>query len=121
MVLEPSADHRRGCRNYTAARQLVLEDPEPLFHSGLHRPSQVLEVSLQNECKKAPSCVRCELRFVDRINRNELIYRQVRFVDNQGLEIAKVATGVTLHTPRGYDFADRFPRGVRPAAPAPAR
>jgi hypothetical protein len=37
------------------------------------------------------------------------------------LEIAKVATGVTLHTPRGYDFADRFPRGVRPAAPAPAR
>jgi hypothetical protein len=28
------------------------------------------------------------------------------------------ATGVTLHTPRGYDFADRFPRGVRPAAPA---
>lgn len=34
------------------------------------------------------------MRFVDRINRNELIYRQVRFVDNQGLEIAKVPDGV---------------------------
>jgi signal transduction histidine kinase len=33
------------------------------------------------------------LRFVDRINRNELIYRQVRYVDNQGLEIAKVTNG----------------------------
>jgi signal transduction histidine kinase len=33
------------------------------------------------------------LRFVDRINRNELIYRQVRYVDNQGREIAKVLDG----------------------------
>ena len=33
------------------------------------------------------------LRFVDRINRNEVIYRQVRYVDNQGREIAKVLDG----------------------------
>ena len=33
------------------------------------------------------------LRFVDRLNRNELIYRQVRYVDNQGREIAKVLDG----------------------------
>jgi signal transduction histidine kinase len=33
------------------------------------------------------------VRFVDRINRNELIYRQVRYVDNQGREIAKVLDG----------------------------
>src|SRR5271169_3116983 len=33
------------------------------------------------------------LRFVDRMNHNELIYRQVRYVDNQGREIAKVADG----------------------------
>jgi HAMP domain-containing protein/putative methionine-R-sulfoxide reductase with GAF domain len=33
------------------------------------------------------------LRFVERINRNELIYHQVRYVDNQGLEIAKVTDG----------------------------
>ena len=33
------------------------------------------------------------VRFVDRINRTEPIYRQVRYVDNQGREIAKVADG----------------------------
>ena len=33
------------------------------------------------------------LRFVDRMNHNELIYRQVRYVDNQGREIAKVLDG----------------------------
>ena len=32
-------------------------------------------------------------RFVDRINHNELIYRQVRYVDSQGQEIAKVTNG----------------------------
>jgi signal transduction histidine kinase len=33
------------------------------------------------------------LRFVDRMNRNEAVYRQVRYVDDQGREIAKVADG----------------------------
>jgi len=33
------------------------------------------------------------LRFADRMNRNEIIYRQVRYVDNQGREIAKVLDG----------------------------
>ena len=32
-------------------------------------------------------------RFVDRMNHNELIYRQVRYVDSQGQEIAKVTNG----------------------------
>lgn len=33
------------------------------------------------------------LRFVDRMNHNELIYRQIRYVDNQGREAAKVTDG----------------------------
>ena len=32
-------------------------------------------------------------RLADRINRNELIYRQIRYIDDQGREIAKVVDG----------------------------
>src|SRR5215470_2762918 len=32
-------------------------------------------------------------RLADRINRNELIYHQIRYVDDQGREIAKVVDG----------------------------
>ena len=33
------------------------------------------------------------VRFVDRMNHNELIYRQVRYVDGEGREIAKITDG----------------------------
>ena len=32
-------------------------------------------------------------RLADRINRNELIYRQIRYIDDQGREIAKIVDG----------------------------
>ena len=49
------------------------------------------------------------LRFVDRINRNELIYRQVSYVDNQGLEIAKVTDGAIDPNRRDVSAADVLP------------
>jgi signal transduction histidine kinase len=33
------------------------------------------------------------LRFVERMNRNEMIYRQVRYIDDKGREIAKITDG----------------------------
>ena len=50
---------------------------------GLHEETEVYRREIE----------RSLLRFVDRINRNELIYRQVRYVDSQGQEIAKVTDG----------------------------
>ena len=48
------------------------------------------------------------LRFVDRMNRNELIYRQVRYVDNQGREIAKVLDGAINPDRRNVSAAPFF-------------
>jgi len=48
------------------------------------------------------------LRFVDRMNRNELIYRQVRYVDNQGREIAKVLDGAINPDRRDVSAAPFF-------------
>jgi signal transduction histidine kinase len=45
------------------------------------------------------------LRFVKRINRNELIYRQVRYVDDKGREVAKVGNGAI--DPHRADVSDR--------------
>jgi len=47
------------------------------------------------------------VRFVDRMNRNERVYRQVRYVDDQGREIAKVADGV-IDSNRGDVSNDPF-------------
>jgi signal transduction histidine kinase len=52
------------------------------------------------------------VRFVDRINRNELIYRQVRYVDNQGREIAKVLDG-TIDSNRTDVTASPFFQAVK--------
>jgi signal transduction histidine kinase len=52
------------------------------------------------------------VRFVDRMNHNELIYRQVRYVDNQGREIAKVANGA-IDPNRADVSADPFFRTVK--------
>jgi len=52
------------------------------------------------------------VRFVDRMNHNELIYRQVRYVDNQGREIAKVANGA-IDPNRANVSADPFFRTVK--------
>ena len=63
------------------------------------------------------------LRFVDRINRNELIYRQVSYVDNQGLEIAKVTDGAINPNRRDVSAAGffqavkRLPNGGMYASP----
>jgi signal transduction histidine kinase len=64
------------------------------------------------------------LRFVDRMNHNELIYRQVRYVDSQGREIAKVANGAT--DPNRTDVSNapffravkQLPKGEMYASPA---
>jgi signal transduction histidine kinase len=64
------------------------------------------------------------LRFVDRINHNELIYRQVRYVDGKGREIAKVADGVI--DPNRTDMSGapffravmQLPNGAMYASPA---
>ena len=53
------------------------------------------------------------LRFVDRMNRNELIYRQVRYVDSQGREIAKVLDGA-INPDRGDVSAAPFFQAVKP-------
>jgi HAMP domain-containing protein len=52
------------------------------------------------------------VRFVDRMNHNELIYRQVRYVDDQGREIAKVANGA-IDPNRADVSADAFFRTVK--------
>lgn len=64
------------------------------------------------------------LRFVDRMNHNELIYRQVRYVDNQGREIAKVANGAVDQNRTDVSGAPFFqalkqlPHGAMYASPA---
>ena len=64
------------------------------------------------------------LRFVDRLNRNELIYRQVRYVDNQGREIAKVLDGAIdpnrteVSTAPFFQAVRQLPRDGMYASPA---
>jgi signal transduction histidine kinase len=66
------------------------------------------------------------LRFVERINRNELIYRQVRYVDNQGLEIAKVTDGAIdpnrtdVSAATFFQAVKQLPSGGMYASPAGA-
>jgi signal transduction histidine kinase len=66
------------------------------------------------------------LRFVERINRNELIYRQVRYVDNQGLEIAKLTDGAIdpnrtdVSTSTFFQAVKQLPNGGMYASPASA-
>ena len=64
------------------------------------------------------------LRFVDRMNHNELIYRQVRYVDSQGREIAKVANGATdpnrtdVSNAPFFRAVEQLPKGEMYASPA---
>jgi len=64
------------------------------------------------------------LRFVDRMNHNELIYRQVRYVDNQGREIAKVANGAIdpnrtdVSSAPFFQVLKQLPHGAMYASPA---
>jgi signal transduction histidine kinase len=66
------------------------------------------------------------VRFVERINRNELIYRQVRYVDNQGLEIAKVTDGAIdpnrtdVSAATLFQAVKQLPNGGMYASPAGA-
>jgi HAMP domain-containing protein len=56
------------------------------------------------------------LRFVERMNRNETIYRQVRYVDDEGREIAKITDGGI--DPHRADLSDRpFFQTVRKLPP----
>ena len=52
------------------------------------------------------------LRFAERMNRNELIYRQVRYVDDRGREIAKVLDGA-INPDRGDVSAAPFFQAVK--------
>jgi signal transduction histidine kinase len=45
------------------------------------------------------------LRFVERMNRNETIYRQVRYIDDKGREVAKITAGRI--DPNRTDVSDR--------------
>jgi signal transduction histidine kinase len=64
------------------------------------------------------------LRFVDHMNHNELIYREVRYVDNQGREIAKVANGaidsnrIDVSSAPFFQALKQLPRGAMYASPA---
>jgi hypothetical protein len=63
-------------------------------------------------------------RFVDRMNHNELIYRQVRYVDSQGQEIAKVTNGAidpnrTIPAPHSFRQSGRFNGVCTPSARRP--
>jgi signal transduction histidine kinase/DNA-binding response OmpR family regulator len=64
------------------------------------------------------------LRFADRMNHNELIYRQVRYVDNQGREIAKVANGAIdpnrtdVSSTPFFQALKQLPHGAMYASPA---
>jgi signal transduction histidine kinase len=62
-------------------------------------------------------------RFVDRMNHNELIYRQVRYVDSQGREVAKVTDGAIapnrtdVSNAPFFQAAKQLPHGAMYASP----
>lgn len=68
---------------YTLSENPSIRDYFENRYYGLSEEAEVFRQEIE----------RSLLRFADRINRNELIYRQIRYVDSHGREVAKVTDG----------------------------
>jgi signal transduction histidine kinase len=119
---QATASGARYLKERASDLQTISENPSirDYFENRYYGLSEEAEVYRQE-------IERSLLRFVDRMNRNELIYRQVRYVDNQGREIAKVADGAiepnridVSSTPFFAAVKELPPGGMYASPPSPA-